>query len=321
MKTYSENTKLAEIPAEAFGFNFVGEVAFADEGEEKNNLRLTLYDGGVVKHFYWGNLAFDLSGIKLLKPRIPILFAHDPEKRLGFSTRAIIDDKFVVEGELLKNSPVANEIRRDSKDGFPFEASLRFDPLKTKPSFIKEGEKVTVNGQTLEGPGTVMSQTCVIESSIAVLGKLSNTRATIFGLEKLETTDSETLESFAQQQPVLYDAVLQEGRKKERVVFAEFADRFKDDPGFCIEQYVKGKTLDEAAAIYPSHKQKIDPADLEFSDDQKPPDDKEPTDFESAVKQCMEKEKCSEAKAIRFCVAKFPALYDSYKKKLEEESE
>ena len=89
-KKFDSNTKLQSIPPEACLLEAEGELQFA-EGKKENRVQLTLYDGGITEHWYWGKLAFDLEGISLAKSRIPILSQHDPNARLGFSTGASFD--------------------------------------------------------------------------------------------------------------------------------------------------------------------------------------------------------------------------------------
>ena len=131
-------------------FNMAGQVCFA-AGEDKKNVRLILYDGSIVDHWWFGKLAFDLGTMKLEKKRIPILIDHDTDRRAGYSTGASFDGKFVLEGRLLSNSKDAQAIVGDIKEGFPFEASLRFDPAKSKIEHIRKDEETTVNGRRLAG--------------------------------------------------------------------------------------------------------------------------------------------------------------------------
>jgi len=268
-RVFNGDTQLGDIPADAFEFSWNGDVTCFDD-KDKNKIRLTLYDGSVVKHFFWGNLAFDLSGISLAKDRIPLLGEHNLQNRVGFSTDATFDGAFVLEGELLKSSPVAKEYRRDSIDGFPFEASLRFDPNKSKFAFVKDGETVEVNGNKLTGPGTIFSKTVITEGSICVFGALKNTKAAVFS-----NVDDADL------------SAEQKGAVAIRQFFGRFVEKFGDDPVFCIEHFNRGESLEQATEAWieklKAEKQqlieqnklqarnKIDPAMQEFSDQQGPP--------------------------------------------------
>jgi len=267
---FDGDTKVSDIPADAFELNWEGDVTFTDS-QDKNKIQLTLYDGTVVKHFYWGNLAFDLSGIELANDKIPILGEHNTETRVGFSTSASFDRAFVLEGELLKSSPAAKEYRRDSIDGFPFQASLRFDPNRSKFEFVKDGETVEVNGNKLTGPGTLFSKTVVMEGSVCVFGALQNTRSEMF---KNGNADALLLAENL-------------GADKVRQFFGKFVEKFGDDPAFCIEHFNKGDTIEQATEamveklkverqqlseqVRQQAKVRIDPAMQEFSDQQQGP--------------------------------------------------
>jgi hypothetical protein len=268
-RVFNGDTQLGDIPADAFEFSWNGDVTCFDD-KDKSKIRLTLYDGSVVKHFFWGNLAFDLSGISLAKDRIPLLAEHNLQNRVGFSTDATFDGAFVLEGELLKSSPAAKEYRRDSIDGFPFEASLRFDPNKSKFAFVKDGETVEVNGNKLTGPGTLFSKTCIMEGSICVFGALKNTKTAVFS-----NVDDADL------------SAEQKGAVAVRQFFGRFVEKFGDDPVFCIEHFNRGESLEQATEAWieklKAEKQqlieqnklqarnKIDPAMQEFSDQQQVP--------------------------------------------------
>jgi hypothetical protein len=237
MKYFDRDTQLSEIPENAFNLEFPGNGIFAEPETDSNKVRLTLYDGSVVKHWYWGNLAFELAGIKLRKTPLPILFQHDVNQRIGFAQKTIINNKFTIEGEFL-SSEIAQNIRRDAKDGFPFEASLKFDPARTNILKVADGEKIEVNGRTLKGPGTVMKSAEIMEGSICVFGALDETKTEIFN----------------------YDG------KKSR-----------------FEPVTFEQAVEQQARVDNSNKSEI----------------------------------CKKAAAIRFCVSRYPELYEQYREKLE----
>jgi hypothetical protein len=270
-RVFKGDTQLGDIPADAFEFSWNGDVTCFDD-KDKSKIRLTLYDGSVVKHWYWGNLGFDLSGISLAKDRIPLLAEHDIQTRIGFSTKANFDGEFILEGELL-SSQVAQAFRRDAAGGFPFEASLRFDPNKSVFEFVAEGRSVQVNGHQLQGPGTLFKKTVIMEGSICVFGALANTRTSVF--HSADNADDALLVAESL------------GDKSVRDLFGKFAEKFGDDPVFCIEHFNRGESLEQATEAWieklKAEKQqlieqnklqarnKIDPAMQEFSDQQGPP--------------------------------------------------
>jgi len=71
-------------PSSACVLNEKMEVTFADS-ENGNKFRIVGYSGGIIKnHWYWGNLAIDLTGVKFFKNRIPVLEEHFKSSRIGF---------------------------------------------------------------------------------------------------------------------------------------------------------------------------------------------------------------------------------------------
>ena len=240
------------IPAAAFVCNFSGVCSFADEDGKKENIRLQLYDGGVNRHWYWGNFAFEMSSMKLAKKRVAILEEHDSQHRVGYSTGATFEDKFILEGKFLSNGD-AQKVKADMTDGFPFEASLRFDPERAKIEFVKEGEVVEVNGHKLKGPGTVIKNTVIVEGSVCTFGALKNCQSESFDKEIQVMAEKETkmtVETFGQQYPEIFktvsDSARAEGEKAEQERFGKFREKFGDDPAFCLEQFAAGVTLTAA---------------------------------------------------------------------------
>ncbi|MHC4617219.1 MAG: hypothetical protein ACYTEQ_05640 [Planctomycetota bacterium] len=235
------------------------EFAAADGEQEKTRVRLTLYDGSIVKHWYWGNLAFDLQTMRMAKkgPN-PILYGHDTNQRLAYSTAADFDSSFTLEGNFLKSSALAEQVKKEADEGFPFEASLRFDPERSKIETVKEGELVEVNGRRLKGPGTVVRNAVIMEGSICVFGALKNTHSQVFlqnlGDETMDEKTELTAETFAAEYPELLEQIhsaakaegTAEGAKAERDRFGQIAALAADDPGFVVEQFKAGHSVEEA---------------------------------------------------------------------------
>jgi len=256
-----------------------------------------LYDGSIVKHWYWGNMAFDLETIRLSKNKIPILVDHRTDLRIGYSTGFSKDGKFVLEGKYLKGSEEAERIKRDEQDGFPFEASLRFDPAKTKIQYVREGQTVDINGRKMTGPGTVFTNTTIMEGSVTVFGALANTSAESFvNIDNEREITMFTIESLKAEQPELYGQIFELGKKQGQT---EGVEQFKKlmaacgDAELAAKCFVEGKTENEALKmrneclakkiaemqqlqqtsptqqtpqIQPTQQTKVDPAIAEFAD-------------------------------------------------------
>jgi hypothetical protein len=143
------------------------------------NFMMTAYGGGIIKnHWYWGNLAIDLSRIAFPKNTYPLLENHDTDKRIGhFSRDQIeIDGGLRIKGLSYVDTPESHSFRKLSREGFPFEASIR--ALPTQIQRLTEGETATVNGFEFKGPGTVWRACEFKEASVCVFGWDTDTQAT-----------------------------------------------------------------------------------------------------------------------------------------------
>jgi hypothetical protein len=237
-----------------------GEVEFADQADgdkpESQNLRLKLYDGSVNRHWYFGNLAFDLASMKLEKPKIPILLDHETSSRLGFSTAAEFDPAFVLEGRFLKNDPDAQKIRAQAKEGFPFEASLRFDFDRAKRVQVLDGATAEVNGRTIKGPGTVVYNAIIKEGSVCTFGALKGCRSQVFNQQAKEQPML-TLDQFKADNAELYQEIFAlgiadgktKGEANERAIFTELQAVCGDDHDLLVTCYADGKTVADALVM------------------------------------------------------------------------
>jgi len=294
-----ENKRMGDsAPSKAFVFNEHEQVCFADGGEN-NSFRVIGYSGGIIRdHWLWGNVAFDLTGLKFAKKKTPVLEEHFTRSRIGFTTRQEITDKVTVEGEFLDNDN-ASSLRADMKKGFPMEASL-YVPA-TVVEYVAEGANVEVNGQTLKGPGAVFRKAAIKEVSMCVFGADSNTKSSAyaddnehnvkFNLIKeadimAEKNEKLTIETFSEQYPDIrkqvFEAGIATGEKKERDMFKELRAACGDDHELAVACYAEGKTVTEAlkmraekaeaantelgAKVTELKKKNVDPAVTEFSD-------------------------------------------------------
>jgi hypothetical protein len=206
-------TKKTTIPSDATKFTSPVLVEFA-AGDDGKTISLNVCDGGVSIHPFWGNLAFDLSGFSVTKAKIPILHEHDTSQRVGFGTAISTDGKVTITGRLLEGNPIADQIRNDSGQGFPFEASMGIDLSRCKYSEVPAGVEREVNGKKIKGPGTVFEKTMIREVSVAPFGALRNTKTEIYALNiddedpNMELTIDKMKADFSD----LYKQVLEIGR-------------------------------------------------------------------------------------------------------------
>ena len=167
--------------------------AVEDEGGEKK-LRMTVYSGGVIKnHWWWGNLAIDLSGMSFPKSKYPILENHDTNRKIAFTGKPLVGDDLTINPDKTKfvNTEESAEFQKLSAEGFPYESSMY-----AKPSAIErvdEGEKSEVNGFTFKGPGTIWRKCEFKEASVCVFGWDSQTVSSAFSKDILTEVEFEEM--------------------------------------------------------------------------------------------------------------------------------
>ncbi len=176
--TIQRDSRPATIPPAACRFAWDNAVQFAATDKSGNGFEIVAYDGQIIpKHWYWGNLAFDLDGLSFEQDRTPVFDSHNYDRRVGFTTAQEIRPKVRFTGQFLENDG-ARQFRGDMKSGFPMQASLGLVPIDVDQ--VKEGVSVMVNGHRLEGPGAVFRQAKIREVSMAAFGAAPGTSATAF---------------------------------------------------------------------------------------------------------------------------------------------
>ena len=281
------------------------DVSLFKEGDNENRFHIVAYSGGIMEnHFYWGNVIFDLRGIKFAKSKTPVLCEHVTAARVGFSTNQEIGDKIIMDGQFLENS-MAQELRGDMKKGFPMQASVFLPPAVVE--YLKEGETQQVNGRTLKGPGAIFRKGKIREVSMCVMGRDESTVSKAycqddnseiqFSIESKEQVimDNEqatlpelTAESFASQYPDLHKSLIKDAEEKAEIEavsrYKKIAEVCGNDHELAGKLFVDGKGRDDAlqakneslaaemakmketaAAQTPS----TEAAEQEFSDEQK----------------------------------------------------
>lgn len=205
----------------------------ASEGEGKERLlQMEAYSGGIIKdHFWWGDLAIDVSGMKM-SGKIPILVDHDTSRKVGFG-KFTADEKCKVvptESKFL-DTEHAKEFISLSDQGFPYQASIYARP--TKIQRLMEKEEAEVNGFTMKGPGTIWRESVLKECSIVTFGADPNTKSAAMSetedvemfveqhTEDFKEEEIMDLTKFKSEHPELFAQVVALGRTEAETAFAE----------------------------------------------------------------------------------------------------
>jgi len=143
-------------------------------------IEIEAYNGGVMNVGYWGPVAIDLAGLQAADS-VPILYQHSTysvENILG-QTNAVTNDgkSLSAAGDMMGDGRIARDVKTLAGNGFKFQASVGVDPLQF--SEVEAGADVELNGQTLQGPFTLIAQSKLTEISIVPLGADGSTSARI----------------------------------------------------------------------------------------------------------------------------------------------
>lgn len=139
-------------------------------------LEILLYTGAPVARGPY-QMVFDLAGMEVPNAQVPLLFAHDPERPIGYAEPGGISTQGAlrVSGKLLGNAD-ANKVRNDAADGLQWQASMGVRLLDAR--FVDEDEQCVVNGRPFSN-GYLISKSRLLEGSVLTLGADGNTRSKV----------------------------------------------------------------------------------------------------------------------------------------------
>ncbi|WP_417378332.1 hypothetical protein [Gimesia sp.] len=185
----------------------------AKQAEGLKRFTMTAYTGGPMRLAGFRlPVVVDLAGLQITKQNQPILKDHDSSQIVGHSTEIEkINGELHVAGLVSGSGEAADEIRTTGKNGFPWQASIGAGV--TRLESVREGESVTVNGQTFQGPIYVARESVLREVSFVAMGADLNTSAHVEGQFTMPqpTAEKKTFEEIKAQ------AAEAEGKRIERV--------------------------------------------------------------------------------------------------------
>jgi len=181
-KTMNQKPKTKLEPIVAVGSCKIVAAQATEEGKPDKLPRIDIeaYNGGVMNVGYWGPVAIDLAGLTAADS-VPILYQHSTysvENILGQTDGVTNDGKaLTAAGDMMGDGRIARDVKTLAGNGFKFQASVGVDPLQY--SEVEAGADVELNGQTLQGPFTLIAQSKLTEISIVPLGADGSTSARI----------------------------------------------------------------------------------------------------------------------------------------------
>jgi len=163
------------------------------ETERQPKLDMTVYSGKIISdHWWWDNLALDLSGVVFDTDKFPILGEHSVDRRIAFSNgKPIVNGsiRFDPDKIVFLDTEYAESFLKDAAKGFPYQASAGTRPLSVER--VNPGASVEVNGMALKGPGTVFRKWLFKEGSICVFGADRKSKTSTFNEDEMAALDCE----------------------------------------------------------------------------------------------------------------------------------
>lgn len=206
---------------------------FAESDEGGTEVTIVGYSGNVIpNHWYWGNLGIDLEGMKFPQNRYPVLENHNIDKKIGFTDKpdakkmlALNRLQFDNDTSItLLDTEEAKTFQKNSKQGFPYQASIYAVP--TKIERLAPGTKAKVNEHEIQGPGHIWRESVFKEVSVCVFGHDSLTRSHAMS-EELVQIPAELI-GFSQDAETIFVNDNKEGGEKPMTP-EEFKEQFPDE--------------------------------------------------------------------------------------------
>jgi Mu-like prophage major head subunit gpT len=149
-----------------------GVIEAKDSTPKTRTFEIVAYTGGELEQGWWdAPVIVDLAGVDVSDGRLPILDGHiaNPEMVVGQSESATVENnQLVLRGRMIEVNDAAKKIINLADSGLSWQASIGARCLQK--DFIAEGNSVSVNGRSFDGPVYVSRKTLIREVSFVVIG-------------------------------------------------------------------------------------------------------------------------------------------------------
>lgn len=160
----------------------------AKQGEKQPTFRLVANTGKQPMQLegFFDPVVIDLEGARFAKDATPVIADHDTSKRIGHTTtQEIVPQRGIfATGIVSSASEAAQAFVKDSRSGFPFEASVGASVLQA--NHLEIGANAIVNGTEFTGPLIIARQVLIREISVTVLGGDLDTSAIAANSQSME---------------------------------------------------------------------------------------------------------------------------------------
>ncbi len=141
--------------------------------------RMVAYTGGLMRiEGFPHPVVVDLEGLAIDRQDIPVRLDHSSRQGVGHTQRVAVENgSLIAEGLVSRDTSWARDVIRSGQNGFPWQASIGAAVIDAQ--FIPNGQNVTVNGRTFDGPIHVVRKATLKEISFVDNGADSSTSARI----------------------------------------------------------------------------------------------------------------------------------------------
>lgn len=147
-------------------------------GESLPKFSMLAYTGDMLRQPWAAYpIVVDLSTAVVPDKDIPALYNHDPLRIVGHGRGSASPRQIKFSGIVSGVGPDAQEVKDTSKNGFPWQASIR-GPIP-ELVFVERGQTVKANGKTFQGPIYVARRFELREVSFVSLGEDGNTNVAV----------------------------------------------------------------------------------------------------------------------------------------------
>lgn len=171
-------------------------LAAGEPATKPRRFQMEAYNGGAMR-FFWSDVpvVVDLAGMEVgSKPR-PIFKDHSPALIVGHTDKVQKSASALrVEGVVSGDGAVAREVVGAADKGFPWQASIGAEILRTED--VRAGADVTVNGQKFTGPLLIVRASRLAEVSFVALGADDSTQARMSAGRSITTVHKENSMDF-----------------------------------------------------------------------------------------------------------------------------
>ncbi len=248
------------MPVSAFEFAASCEFEAANErnaqGVRRAPIQMVACSGRPFRHPSWGLVVMDVDGMATAKNKLTLDWCHDRNQVIGYGETKAVGSEFRLEGELISTraDDRADEVIKLGQSGVEFEASIKFDPRNGL--MVEEygpGALAAVNGETYEGPLTVIRQSLIRAVAVCPVGADPHTHT-----EFCEPSDAapvsivlyerETMTKENTDQASGEAAQTPDPRVEFQARLADFKERFGAEQG--VEWAISQKPLEECYAEF-----------------------------------------------------------------------